>query len=235
MVQTRKPQRLLQIVEGATQVFARLGYKRTLMADIAAEAGVALGTLYRYAETKEDLFELALRAGFGHPVEGIWHAVEGDGFTDSVFAFVQAELAAAHFPSLDSALAVRQIPPDATSEFQAIMAEGYDFVARYRVGLRLLDRSTHEWPELAMLFVNGIRAPFVDHLIRYLETRTAAGALRRPPHLPTAARTLVEIVSALAMHRYHTPGGTYATDDEARATALDLITAAFRPASTEKG
>lgn len=44
------------LVEAAERVFARLGYERTRMQEIAAEAGLALATLYGLCEGKEELY-----------------------------------------------------------------------------------------------------------------------------------------------------------------------------------
>lgn len=44
------------ILEAAERLFARAGYHQTKMADLAAEAGVAVGTLYRYFKNKEEVF-----------------------------------------------------------------------------------------------------------------------------------------------------------------------------------
>src|SRR5262245_30652286 len=42
--------------EAAELVFARTGYHSTKMADVALGAGVAVGTLYNYFESKEEIF-----------------------------------------------------------------------------------------------------------------------------------------------------------------------------------
>ncbi|HVI01946.1 MAG TPA: TetR family transcriptional regulator, partial [Enhygromyxa sp.] len=44
------------ILEAAIRIFGRLGFSATKIADIAAEAGVATGTLYNYFSSKEDIF-----------------------------------------------------------------------------------------------------------------------------------------------------------------------------------
>ena len=51
----RKDKRTL-IIEAAAHVFATRGYKGTLIADIATEAGIGKGTIYEYFDSKEDLF-----------------------------------------------------------------------------------------------------------------------------------------------------------------------------------
>jgi len=48
------------IVGAADRLFARFGYRRTSMDDIATEAGVAKGTLYLYFTSKEALFRALL-------------------------------------------------------------------------------------------------------------------------------------------------------------------------------
>ena len=45
-----------RIIEAAVSVFAQRGYAGTVMAQIAAHAGLGKGTLYEYFTSKEDLF-----------------------------------------------------------------------------------------------------------------------------------------------------------------------------------
>jgi AcrR family transcriptional regulator len=52
----RKENKKSLIIEAAAKVFANRGYSGTLMADIAAEAGIGKGTIYEYFPSKEDLF-----------------------------------------------------------------------------------------------------------------------------------------------------------------------------------
>jgi AcrR family transcriptional regulator len=57
--QTRRRQR---IVDAAIDLLMNRRYDRIQMRDVAADAGVALGTLYRYFSSKEHLFAAVLRA-----------------------------------------------------------------------------------------------------------------------------------------------------------------------------
>ena len=50
-----------RIVAAAQERFAAFGYRRTGVADIARQAGVAAGTLYRYFDGKEDIFRAVVR------------------------------------------------------------------------------------------------------------------------------------------------------------------------------
>ncbi len=50
-------QRQAHLMTAAARVFSRLGYAHTTMANVAAEAGVAVGTIYNYFPSKRDLLE----------------------------------------------------------------------------------------------------------------------------------------------------------------------------------
>jgi AcrR family transcriptional regulator len=50
-----------RILAVAIRRFAKFGYRRTSIAQIARDAGVAAGTLYRYFESKEDIFRAVVR------------------------------------------------------------------------------------------------------------------------------------------------------------------------------
>lgn len=53
--QLLKEQREAQILDAAGRVFARKGYQRATTKEIAADAGVAEGTIYNYFKNKRDL------------------------------------------------------------------------------------------------------------------------------------------------------------------------------------
>jgi AcrR family transcriptional regulator len=57
-------ERRAQIIEAALACFSRRGYNNTTMDDIAAESGLSKGSLYWYFESKDDLFESAIRSFF---------------------------------------------------------------------------------------------------------------------------------------------------------------------------
>ena len=53
--QIRSRRRQLDLLEAATRVFARDGIAKAKMADIAAEAGISVSSIYDYYPSKEDL------------------------------------------------------------------------------------------------------------------------------------------------------------------------------------
>ena len=54
------PNRLADIAEAARKVFTEKGYRRTLMTDVGKELGLSHALLYKFVESKEALFQLAL-------------------------------------------------------------------------------------------------------------------------------------------------------------------------------
>lgn len=60
--QSRSRRRQLDLLEAATRVFARDGIAKAKMADIAAEAGMSVSSIYDYYPSKEDLaYEIPIR------------------------------------------------------------------------------------------------------------------------------------------------------------------------------
>ncbi len=64
--------KLPRIYETALRVFARYGYKRTRVEDIADELGMTKGNIYLYADNKRDLYEKAVAHGLTR-----WQAMVG--------------------------------------------------------------------------------------------------------------------------------------------------------------
>src|ERR1700722_17452317 len=60
--QIRSRRRQLDLLEAATRVFARDGIAKAKMADIAAEAGISVSSIYDYYPSKEDMaYEIPIR------------------------------------------------------------------------------------------------------------------------------------------------------------------------------
>ena len=58
----RKAARPAEIIEAGLQEFAERGFAGARLEDVAARAGVVKGTIYRYFESKEALFEAAVHS-----------------------------------------------------------------------------------------------------------------------------------------------------------------------------
>jgi AefR-like transcriptional repressor, C-terminal domain len=87
----------------------------------------------------------------------------------------------------------------------------------------MLERSARDLPDVAELWYRDIRQPVIDELTRYLETRMAAGDLRRVPDPATAARLILETITWFARHRHDRVHEVTTEDDGAEETVVDFI------------
>lgn len=210
--------RLDDLLRAATEVFIAQGYRRTQMADVAQAMGLAKGTLYLYVESKEALFDFALRNA---DREGVLERppklpipTPSPAATLEYVANALAEGQA--LPRLQKALSRRRVA-DIRGELDAILRELYRVLLRYRRGLKLVDRCAHDHPELAALWFRGGRGALLDLLVAYLERR---GRLLRPlVDRPVAARIAIETLVFWAVHRHWDPA-PQAVDDR---TAEDAV------------
>src|SRR3954452_1360276 len=66
----RRPERLVMIVDAATEVFAQTGFAGAQMVDVARMAGVSVGTLYNYVQGKGALLLLSAERPFVDITDG---------------------------------------------------------------------------------------------------------------------------------------------------------------------
>jgi AcrR family transcriptional regulator len=213
------------LVRAAANVFARQGYRRTQMADIAKEMGVSPGTLYGYVESKEALFDLSVQRAFvedGSPPPSLPVPTPA---RDDVIAHVRARLSSARSPALSAALH-RDDPEggDAAAELRQILTEIYGFVHANRQGLALIERAANDRPELAGVYYERGRAGLLERLERYLAARIAGGWLGSVSDVPVAARLLVESIAWFARHRHGDFDGAAFEEDVARETVVAMLT-----------
>lgn len=214
-----------RLLKAATKVFIGRGYRRTTMADIAREMGVAPGTIYLYVESKEALFHLlAMRST-----------------SDSAMPLpelpVKTPPAGATIALLREALSLEKYAPRLAAwvkagaggegDLEAVLGELYDSAYSHRDGINLIERSSFDWPEMAKTFYDGLRNGLVNALSAYLAQGAATGAFRLVPHIRVAARFVVETIAWFAVHRHGDPGGKDFDDDQARETAIDMVVASI--------
>lgn len=60
-----------QIVEAATRIFIRCGYRKTTMPDIAKEAGLSIGGVYWYFKSKDEIVLAILNQCFQSDLEAL--------------------------------------------------------------------------------------------------------------------------------------------------------------------
>jgi len=220
--------RLAQLVKHATEVFIDRGYNDTQMEDIASSLGVAKGTLYVYVESKEALFDLVARCADTVPsFEPVPRLPIPTPKRGATLAYIRKRLAQdQNLPSLAMALSGTRAVP-LREEFQEIVRELYGTVDRNRQGLKLLDRSAKDLPELAGLWFEGARGGLVTALNHYLDREIRNGTMRQVADVTVAARLIVETVVFWAVHRRWDPHPQKFDDSAARETVIGLLTDAF--------
>jgi len=216
--------RLDALVAAAVRVFLRRSYRRVQMADVARELGVSPGNLYNYVESKEALFHLVVERGFGAarpaPAPALPVPTPPPGATLALLRRrLEAEMVT---PALDAALARRRVG-DPTGEVAAVVRELYRLVAARREGIVLIERSAHDWPELAALFYQGFRRDLLARLERWIAARARSGALRAVPDAAVAARFVNESIAWFAMHRQGDLDSKELDDAACEETVVDLL------------
>jgi len=224
MPRTIPDDRLARLVDRATEVFIAQGYRRTQMADVAKALGVAKGTLYLYVESKDALFDLVARcADDAHSFEKLPALPIRTPKPASTVKYIRERLAKQQVPAaLTAALATKRVA-DPRAELEGIVRELYDALARNRRGIKLLDRSAPEYPELAALWFEGARSGLVARLAQYLEDRIRRKLLRPVPDTTVGARLLIETVVFWAVHRHWDPHPQPVDESLAKETVVRLL------------
>ncbi len=235
-------ERLPELIAAAVQVFTREGYRLARMSDVAAEMGLSEAAIYRYVDSKEGLFVLAIR-----------HALLLEDLPAGDLPLSPAPLAATvadarafvaeaiPFGALAEALSgPSQHPgqaPDAghtAAELEKILRELFELESHTREAADMLERSARELPEMADLLNAGIREPVLAALTEYLETRAQAGTLRRTPDTQVTARLVLETLTWFARHRFSDPAGAAIPAELAADTAVDALVHALMPAGDQR-
>lgn len=202
MPRRKTPGRLDSIADAATEIFINEGFAKARITEIARLAKVGPGTVYLYAEGKAALFDLALRRSLEDPK--IWelalpHPTPRHGeIADHAWRCIQN---AAHFPRLWLA-SDSSPPPDPREELAGILQELAAWLFRYRKGIKLIERSATEWPDLSRMFYRRFWRGGVRRIADYLERRMAEGVLVPRGDALVAAHVVVETLGWMAVHRY---------------------------------
>jgi AcrR family transcriptional regulator len=216
MARSIPPDRFDALIRAATRVFLRQGYRRTQMADVAEELGVAKGTLYLYVESKEALLEQALvHADRAEAIPTPRDLPVPTPRAGSTLRKVRARIIRdGRLPLLQAALA-RRAPADVRAEVETITRELLGLLSAHRVAIKLLDRCSADFPELARLWTEGGRGGVVSLLERYLRLRSASRRVAPVADPALAARITLEIAAHWAVHRYWDPAPDPRFADEA--------------------
>lgn len=222
------PGRLEDVAHAACRVFIEKGYRRTLLTDVGKDLGLSHAILYRYVDSKEALFELALAYAIDPAaIQAIEVPVPAPA-RGRTLELIQAWAAErAQFPRLTAATA--DPADDPAIELAGIIDECYEFVeSNWRV-LGLIARSAPDMPEIMEFFFIDRRAAYIRELTGYLRQRQRMGQLRQVSDVDVAARFIIESIAWFGWHRRGDPGRDTFSDDRARQTVQELLLAAFVP------
>jgi AcrR family transcriptional regulator len=221
-------ERLEELVAAGAVVFARHGYRRAQMADVARQAGVSPGNLYNYVDSKDALFYLVLRRVFGERAEDQPLPLPVTGATVAMTAGWVADRLdfTTDFPLLERALARRRAA-DGRADTEAVVGELFDVLSRVRLGVDMIERSVDDLPQLAAVF-GRVRQELFSRYERYVRTRsTVADAAM-------VARLVVELCSWAADRRHHDPHTADITDATARQAVCAFVASALAGPTTEE-
>jgi AcrR family transcriptional regulator len=229
MARTIPADRFAQLVEIATKTFVTRGYRLTQMSDVADALGVAKGTLYGYVESKEALFDAAVRFADGQLEPPSTSALPLPAPpAGATVAYIRERLVQeAGELELARVLSLPKGGPVRADEFERVVRDLYRRMSRNRRAAKLVDRCAVDFPELASIWFEQGRWGQVALLAHYFETRAAEGFLRTVPNVQLAARMVLETVALWAIHMPWDASPRPFADDEVEDSVTDMLLHAF--------
>ena len=223
-------ERLPELIAAAVRVFTRDGYRLARISDVAAELGLSEGAIYRYVDSKEGLFVLAIRHALlleDLPAGGL--PLSPAPLTVTIKEAREFVASAVPFGYLAAAIAQPAVA-DPAAELEDILRETFTLESRTREAADMIERSARELPELADLLNSGLRRPVLRALTAYLAGRAQAGLLRTTPDAAATAQLVLETLDWFARRRFSDPYGAAMTAELAEATVVDALVHALVPA-----
>lgn len=225
MARTKSPDRLRRILDAAADAFLEIGYRRALLGEVAKRAGVSVGTVYLYAESKESLFELVLRRAFGEEPPDLEAMPFRGSAGDDLIAWVWGRFEeVSRFPLLEAAAATSR-PADPPGEMEEVLREIWAWMSRHWQAIELIERCAWDWPELHLLFYKQFRRTVFDLATSLVERRMDEGAFRRYADAATLVRVMAESIAFFAMHRHVRPDSADLDEDVCRETVIAMLLA----------
>ena len=150
-VEQRQQQKHDQIIDAALEVFVRDGFSAAKTDDIAAQAGVAKGTLYLYFDSKEAIFREAIRTRILPVVQQMRQLTERfDGSAEELLRFQMSNFYQ------------RVIGSERVKILRLMLAEGSRF------------------PDIAKYYFDNVIQVGMQSLRRTIELGIERGEFRRP-------------------------------------------------------
>ncbi|WP_274541220.1 MULTISPECIES: TetR/AcrR family transcriptional regulator [Methylosinus] len=164
----RKEARPQEIIAAGLAEFAERGFAATRLEDVAARAGVVKGTIYRYFDSKETLFEAALSSGVGPAFESLPDIVaDHDGSTFDLLRLLVVRL------------------------YETLFLPEVELLAR------IIISEGHRFPAVAELYHRILIGKGRDILRRIIERGLARGELSPSPLSATPEVLIGPVVMAI--------------------------------------
>ena len=170
--QRRKDARPQELLDAALALFVEKGFAATRSEEVAARAGVAKGTLYRYYPSKEELFKAMVRENL------------------SVHIAESAAQAAQHQGAIAALLA------DMMRAWWAKVGQG-----KAGVVCTLLMIEARRFPELARFYVDEVITPSQNLLGGLIERGIQAGEFRAVP-VEATVHMLIAPLLHMMLHQH---------------------------------
>jgi len=222
-------ERLQEFVATATEIFMTRGFRRTKMSDVTAALGLSEGAIYRYFESKQALFDTVLRAAAApdEPI-GVESLPVAAPSPLATFEFVRECVSErARFVNLDRALQGTEGSLSPRQELEGIVRELFATISRFRVGVRIVERSALDLPVMQSFWFGDIRNKLIERLADYLRNRIERGWLRPVPDPDASARLILETIVFFARHRHRDPFPTPMDEETAEETVIDNVVNAY--------
>lgn len=222
----RGVERTRDVAAAALAAFCDGGFRLTQIAHVAERLGVSVGTIYRYVDSKEALFHLAVLEALGEAPETLAAPLKVRGIDDTTQRLREVVARDRLWSRLDAALAAA--PGDVATEAREIAEQLYASLSLRAPAIRLLDRCAHEIPELAEIFDREVRATLMNNLTAWVLMRGLAdeGGM---PSAAVLARGAMEAIAWLAKSRRGDPTAAWMPEDDARAAAVQIFVNALIP------
>ena len=194
----KESSRFEEIVHAGALVLAHWGLHRTKIQDVAKKANVAAGTVYLYADSKESLFDLALRYGMGQDLEPLLKGgLPYSATRRETFEWVS------QVGKLNKLLPDFEEPQLFQLPLETLFGNLFDFLSEHKYAIRIVERSAHEWEELAALFFEQIRDPVVRRIGKRIAFETPELS---PDEIEALARLVGGSIAFSAVHRFFEGG-----------------------------